>query len=49
MMLNPSKYTFDVEVNKFLRFMISQREIEVNLEKIKAKMDMVLPRTVKEI
>lgn len=49
MMLNPSKCTFDVEAGKFLRFMISQREIKANPEKIKAILDMASPKTVKEI
>ena len=34
MKLNPSKCTFRVTVGKFLRFMVSQRGIEVNPNKI---------------
>ena len=36
MRLNPKKCTFGVEVGKFLDFMVSQRRIEINLEKIQA-------------
>lgn len=32
--LNPAKCVFDVESNKFLGFMVSQRGIEANPEKI---------------
>ena len=32
--LNPNKYTFGVILGKFLRFMMTQYEIEVNSEKI---------------
>ena len=34
---------------KFLGFMVSQRGIEVNLEKIRAIMELEPPRTVKEV
>ena len=34
MRLNPEKCTFGVEVGKFLGFIISQKKIEVNLERI---------------
>ena len=49
MKLNPNKYTFGVTAGKFLGFMVSQRGIEVNLEKIQAIMELEPPRTVKEI
>ena len=47
--LNPKKCTFGVTSRKFLRFMVSQRGIEVDLEKIKAIVEMKPPRTEKEI
>ena len=34
---------------KFLRFMVSQRGIEANPDKIRAIMEMTLPRNVKEV
>ena len=43
--LNPKKCTFGVTSRKLLRFMVSQRGIEVNLEKIKAIVEMKPPRT----
>ena len=49
MKLNPYKCTFGVTVGKFLGFMVSQRGIEVNLEKIRAIMELEPPRTVKEV
>ena len=49
MKLNPSKYVFGVYSSKFLGFMISQRGIEVNLDKIKAILEMQPPKTTKEI
>ena len=47
--LNPSKCAFKVLAGKFLGFMVSQRGIEVNLDKIRAIMEMTPPRIVKEI
>ena len=44
MMLNNLKCTFEVGSGKFLVFMVNQREIEANLEKIKPLLDMSLPR-----
>ena len=49
MKLNPSKCVFGVSLGKFLRFMVSQRGIEANLEKVKAILEMSLPKTVKEV
>ena len=40
MKLNPSKCTFGVTTGKFLGFMVSQRGIEVNLDKIQAIMEL---------
>ena len=47
--LNPKKCTFGVIFGKLLRFMVSQRGIEVDLDKIKAVVEMKPPRTKKEI
>ena len=47
--LNPSKCTFEVSSGKFLGFMVSQRGIEVNLDKIQAIMNMEPPKNVKEV
>ncbi|CAL2239563.1 unnamed protein product [Prunus armeniaca] len=47
--LNPTKCTFGVSLGKFLGFMISQRGIEANPEKIKAIIDMEMPKTQKDI
>ena len=44
--LNPSKCAFGVASRKFLGFMMSQRGIEANLEKVRAILDMASPKTV---
>jgi hypothetical protein len=49
MKLNPSKYVFGVSSGKFLGFMVSQRGIEVNLDKIKTILEMAPQKTVKEV
>ena len=49
MKLNPSKCVFGVMIGKFLGFMVSQRGIEVNLEKVRAIMELEPPRTMKEV
>ena len=36
MKLNPGKWAFEVTAGKFLRFMVSQRGIVANLDKIQA-------------
>ena len=46
---NPNKCAFGVTVVKFLGFMVSQRGIEVNLEKIQAIMELEPPKTIKEM
>ena len=48
MKLNSSKYAFGVASWRFLGFMVSQRRVEANLEKVRAILDMTLPKTVKE-
>ena len=47
--LNPSKCTFRVTAGKFQGFMVSQRGIDANLDKIRAIMEMAPPRNVKEV
>jgi hypothetical protein len=49
MKLNPSKCSFGVHFDKFLGFMVSQRGIEANPDKIKAILDMLPPKTTKEV
>ena len=49
MKLNPSKCIFTVPSRKFLGFMVSQRGIEVNPDKIKAIIEMSPPTNVKEV
>ena len=49
MKLNPSKYAFGVSSRKFLGFIVSQRGIEANPEKVKAILEMSSPRTTKEV
>src|SRR6187397_3431181 len=48
-MLNPKKCVFGVDSRKFLGFLIDQRGIEANREKIQAVIDMKSPRSVKEV
>jgi len=47
MKLNPMKCAFGVSSGKFLRFMVSQRGIEVNPEKVKVVLNMQAPRNTK--
>jgi len=49
MRLNPSKCAFGVTVGKFLGFMVSQRGIKANLDKILAIIEIAPPRNVKEV
>ena len=49
MKLNPSKCVFGIASGKFLGFMVSQRGIEVNPEKVQAIINMASPRTVKKV
>ena len=49
MKLNPNKCVFRVMTGKFLSFMVSQRGIEVNSEKVQAIMELEPPRTIKEV
>ena len=49
MKLNPAKCVFGVVSGKFLGFMVSQRGIEANSEKVQAIINMSSPKTVKEV
>ena len=49
MRLNPSKCVFGVVSEKFLGFMVSQRGIEANPEKVRAIIDMASPKTVMDV
>ena len=49
MKLNPSKCVFEVTAGKFLGFMVSERGIKVNSEKVQTIMELEPPRTVKEV
>uniref|UniRef100_A0A2N9GMR1 Uncharacterized protein n=1 Tax=Fagus sylvatica TaxID=28930 RepID=A0A2N9GMR1_FAGSY len=49
MKLNPSKCAFGVYSGKFLGFMVSQRGIEANPDKIKAILEMQPSKTTKEV
>ena len=49
MKLNPIKCAYGMTFRKFLSFMISGQEIEVNLEKIKAIQEVTPPRTIKVV
>ena len=47
--LNPGKCAFGMTAGKFLGFLVSQRGIEANPDKIQAIMEMTPPRNVKEV
>ena len=49
MRLNPAKCMFGVSSGKFLGFMVSQRGIETNPEKVKAILDITSVRSMKEV
>ena len=49
MKLNPGKCAFGVTAGKFLGFMVSQRGIEANPDKIWTIIKMTPPRNVKEV
>ena len=49
MKLNSSKCAFGVSLGKLLEFMVSQRGIEANPEKVRAILEMSSPKTVKEV
>lgn len=47
--LNPVKYTLDVGSRKFLGFLITTKDIKMYPNKVKAILDILLPRTTKEV
>ena len=49
MKLNPAKCAFGVFAEKFLGFIVNNRGIEANLDKIKVVLDMLPPSNIKEI
>ena len=49
MRLNPTKCAFGVSSGKFLTFMVHQRRIESNPDKIRAVIDLLPPRKAKDI
>ena len=49
MKLSLEKCAFGVTAGKFIGFMVSQRGIEANPDKIRAIMEMAPPRNVKEV
>jgi hypothetical protein len=49
MRLNPAKCTFGASSGKFLGYLVSQRGIEVNPEKVRVVLEMQPPRTMKQL
>ena len=49
MKLNPTKCVFAIALGKFLGFMMSQRGIESNVNRVKAIIEVKSPKTVKEV
>ena len=49
MKLNPTKCAFGVSAGKFLGFIVNNRGIEANPDKIKAVLDMLPPSNIKEV
>ena len=49
MKLNPAKCSFGVLAGKFLGFIVNNRGIEANLDKIKDVLDMPPPSNIKEV
>ena len=47
--LNPTKCTFGVKSGKFLGFIVSQKGIEVDSDKMRAIIEMSAPSTEKEV
>ena len=47
--LNPAKYTFGVKSGKLLGFVVSQKGIKVDPEKVKAILEMPEPHTEKQV
>ncbi|CAA0843107.1 Unknown protein, partial [Striga hermonthica] len=49
MKLNPSKCAFGVKAGRFLGYIVTERGIEVNREKVKAILDMAPPRNIRDV
>ena len=49
MKLNPAKCAFGVSAEKFLGFIVNNRGIEANPDKIKVVLDMPPPSSIKEV
>ena len=49
MKLNPTKWAFGVSTSKFLGFMVTQKGIEVNPNKIKVLLETLVPSSKKEL
>ena len=49
MKLNPAKCAFGVSAKKFLGFIVNNRGIEANPDKIKAMLDMPSPSSITEV
>ena len=49
MKLNPAKYAFGVSAEKFLGFIVNNRGIVGNPDKIKVVLDMPLPSNIKKV
>lgn len=49
MKLNLTKYVFGMILEKFLGFLVTNKEIEANPNKMKAILDMIHPLTKKEV
>ena len=49
MKFNPAKCAFGVSAGKFLGFIVNNRGIEVNSDKIKVVLDMPSPSSIKEV
>ena len=47
--LNPSKCVFSVASGKFLGFIVSQRNVEANPDKVRAILEMTPPKNIKEL
>ena len=49
MKLNPNKCVFGVSLGNFMGFMVSQRGVEANLDKIQARLETMPPKNIKEV
>ena len=49
MKLNPNKCVFRVSSGKFLGFMVSQRGVKANPDKIQATLEMTPPKSIKKV